>query len=186
MATIFQGQFVRLRAVEPGDWEFHYQWNKDSDVGRNTDEIWFPNSSEQARAWAEKEAKQGSENDEFRFQIEHLDGQLIGTINTHTVNLRNGTFRYGLAIHPEYRRKGYATEAISLVLRFFFSERRYQKVNAEVFSFNEPSIHLHERLGFVLEGRLRRMVYSDGEFHDILLFGLTKEEFADQTWNPDR
>ena len=40
------------------------------------------------------------------------------------------------------------------------------------------SIRLHEKLGFQLEGRLRRMIYTNGQFFDELLFGLTAEEFA--------
>ncbi|MCA0456171.1 MAG: GNAT family N-acetyltransferase [Chloroflexi bacterium] len=187
MPSIFEGQLIRLRAVEPGDWDIHYQWNLDSDNGRMTDEIWFPTSRATVQSWAERESVRGAEEDgTYRFQIETLSGKLVGTINTHTCSLRNGTFGYGLAILPDHQRKGYATEAIGLVLRYYFAERRYQKVNAEVYSFNQPSIALHERLGFILEGRLRRMVYSGGEYHDRLNFGITSEEFTAASWNPDR
>lgn len=181
MSNIFQGELVRLRAVEPGDWEFHYQWDRAStDAGRLTDEIWFPSSTVGAKAWAEKEAQRGTQNDAFRFQIEMLDGVLVGTINTHSCNGRNGTFGYGLAVHPNHRRKGCASEAIRLVLGFYFRERRYQKCTVSVYSFNEASQGLHERLGFTLEGRLRRMIYTGGAFHDELLYGITHEEFEAQ------
>ena len=60
----------------------------------------------------------------------------------------------------------------------FFEERRYQKVNAEVYGFNESSIALHEKLGFTLEGRIRRMIYTDGKYFDALMYGMTSEEFA--------
>ena len=39
-------------------------------------------------------------------------------------------------------------------------------------------MRLHERLGFTLEGRLRRMIYSNGQHHDLLYYGITAEEFA--------
>jgi RimJ/RimL family protein N-acetyltransferase len=45
-----------------------------------------------------------------------------------------------------------------------------------VHSLNEASQRLHESLGFTLEGRLRRMMYTDGAFHDALIDGLTREE----------
>jgi RimJ/RimL family protein N-acetyltransferase len=177
MPNIYQGKRVRLRAVEPTDWETHARWDLDTEGGRLTDFIWFPSSSESTRAWAEGQARQSGDNDEFRFSIESLDGQMVGTLNTHTANPRCGTFMYGVFIAPERRRKGYAFEAVTLVLRYYFLERRYQKVNAEVYSFNEPSIRLHQSLGFVQEGRLRRMIYSSGDFHDALIFGMTREEF---------
>lgn len=186
MPSIFEGKLIRLRAVEASDWDAHYQWNLDSDNGLMTDEIWFPTSRSTVQAWAERESVRGADEDAYRFQIETLAGKFAGTINTHTCAPRNGTFGYGLAILPAYQRKGYATEAIGLVLRYYFGERRYQKVNAEVYSFNKPSITLHERLGFAMEGRLRRMVYTGGEYHDRLIFGMTAEEFAAAEWNPNR
>jgi RimJ/RimL family protein N-acetyltransferase len=182
MTTLFEGKKVRLRAVEASDWELHYQWNLDSDNGRMTDEIWFPTSRAFVQEWVERESKRREEEDAFRFQIETLAGVLVGTINTNNCNLRCGTFNYGLAIHPNHRRKGYASEAIGLVLHYYFGERRYQKVNAEVYSFNAESIGLHKHLGFTLEGRLRRMIYSGGTFHDKLIYGLTQEEFATAAW----
>ena len=35
------------------------------------------------------------------------------------------------------------------------------------------------------EGRLRWMIYSGGEFHDALIFGMTREEFEATDWNPE-
>lgn len=181
MPNIFEGNLIRLRAVEASDWDV---WDRhDTESERLAYEIGFPSSRETARERAEQEAKDRGENDVFRFQIEALAGDLVGSINTHTVNRRCGTFMYGLAILPQHRRKGYASEAIWLVLRYYFHERRYQKANAEVFSFNEPSIGLHERLGFVLEGRLRRMIFTNGQFYDALIYGMTREEFEAGKWN---
>ncbi len=179
MDNIFKGKRVRLRAVEATDWEFFYSMDDlTTDFGRNTDEVWFPSSSDGVKSWTEEQAKGKHEADNFRFQIEALDtGELVGTLNTHTSNPRVGTFMYGLAIAPPYQRQGYGYEAVLLVLRYFFHEKRYQKVNAEVYSFNTASIRLHERLRFMLEGRLRRMVYTGGQYYDALIYGLLREEF---------
>lgn len=177
ISYFWQGALVRLRAIEPADWETFQGWNSDSDASRETYYLPFPKSDEAARRWAEKEATKGPDNDTIRLVIETLDGEMVGTINTHSCDPRNGTFGYGLAIGENHRRKGYAAEAITLVLRYFFGELRYQKANVQIYSSNEPSIRLHEQLGFTLEGRLRRMIYTQGEYLDEILFGITAEEF---------
>lgn len=179
MDHIFRGRLVRLRAVEAADWTFFHQMDEaTTDFGRATDEIWFPRTAEATRLWTEEQAKAVASQDAFRFQIEAMaTGDLVGTLNTHTANPRVGSFMYGLVIAPQHQRKGYASEAIRLVLRYFFHEKRYQKASAEVYSFNEGSIRLHERLGFTLEGRLRRMVFTGGQFHDALIYGILREEF---------
>jgi RimJ/RimL family protein N-acetyltransferase len=177
--NIFTGKRVRLRAVEAADWEIHYEWNQYTEDARASFHIPFPESTTQVREWAENEAKKRDQNDRFHFQIVTLEkGELVGGLNTHSTDLRSGVFSYGLAIRPQYQRQGYASEAVRIVLRFFFDERRYQKVNAGVYSFNTPSIRLHEKLGFTLEGRIRRNIYTGGEYHDELLYGMTDEEFA--------
>ncbi|MFZ5817628.1 MAG: GNAT family N-acetyltransferase [Bacillota bacterium] len=175
--NIWQGERIRLRAVEPGDWTEFYEWHLDSEQARHSYAVPFPRSQEAQQRWAAEEALRRPEGDIFRFVIETREGQFAGTINTHSCDRRSGTFKYGLAVREAHQRKGYAGEAIRLVLRYFFEELRYQKCTAHVYSFNEASIRLHEGLGFQLEGRLRRMVFTGGSYHDELLFGITAEEF---------
>lgn len=176
--NIWQGRLVRLRAIEPNDWEAHWAWSLDSDVARAAANVPFPVSREQMRRWAEDEALRGAPNDTFRFAIENSDGALVGTLHTHSCDRRNGVFSYGVAIAGPYQRRGYGSEAILLVLRYFFSELRYQKATAYVYSFNDPSIALHERLGFQREGCVRRTIFTRGQFWDELIFGITAEEWT--------
>ncbi len=178
-ASVWQGKLVRLRAVEPDDWQHFEAWSADSDSDRNTYFISFPHSREAMKKFAMSLATTEPKNHEFSWMIENLEGQTVGMINTHNCDARVGTFRYGLVIQRQFWRKGYASDAIRLVLRFFFDELRYQKVNAEVYSYNEPSYKLHQKLGFKEEGRLRRMVYTDGCFYDEIIFGMTCEEFQE-------
>jgi RimJ/RimL family protein N-acetyltransferase len=63
------------------------------------------------------------------------------------------------------------------VLRYFFRELRYQKCTVLVYSFNQQSLRLHEKLGFRFEGRLRNMVYTNGSFYDEIYFGMTSSEY---------
>lgn len=176
-ANIFQGKLVRLRAGEPSEAAIFRDWTReDPDSGRFLYEISFPLPRCDAQAASTSE-NVSHDNDNFPFTIETLNGEVAGAIHIHHCNMRCGTFMYGISIFPQFRRKGYAYEAIWLALRYYFNERRYQKCTAEVYSFNEASARLHERLGFMLEGRLRRMVYTNGEFHDSLFYGITHEEF---------
>jgi len=82
-----------------------------------------------------------------------------------------------VAVKSEHQRQGYAAEVIQLVLRYFFDELRYQKATVQIHADNSASIRLHEKLGFQLEGRLRRIVFNHGQYFDGLMYGLTVEEF---------
>ena len=86
-------------------------------------------------------------------------------------------FSYGISVLPEHRAKGYATEAIVLLLRYCFLELRMHKANAGVWAYNEASLAMHRKLGFVEEGRLRDNIFSNGAHHDEYRFGMTDAEF---------
>lgn len=184
-SNIFEGGLVRLSAISAASWEIYYRWSLDTQSAHHLYEIPFPSSPDRVRTWVEAAAKTEPAGEDFDFRIERLDGEMVGAIGTHHCNLRFGTFMYGLAIMREHQRKGYASEAIRLLLRYYFQERRYQKVNIEIYSFNEPSIRLHENLGFVQEGRLRRSVYTQGQYFDKLQYGMTCEEF-EARWPEER
>ena len=180
----WQGPRIRLRGVEPEDAAFFFAWNRDAEMMRGLDEIWPPSTLAGTQEWIRKLSVEKPAKDEIFCVIEELTGMPVGSINAHTTNPRHGTFRYGIAVHRDYRGRGYAGEAIVIFLRYFFGELRYQKVNATVYAFNAPSIRLHEKLGFVCEGRLRRVLYTEGRYYDELQYGMTAEEFVQRHGTP--
>jgi RimJ/RimL family protein N-acetyltransferase len=172
-----RANLVRLRGVEPEDWETFHAWNADTEAAHASYSIPFPVSREWQIEWATTLARQDGADDRFVFVIETLAGNPIGSINSHACDRRNGTFSYGVFIAAEHRRHGYARDAIQLLLGYYFRELRYQKATVHIYDFNEASLALHVRLGFVPEGRLCRMIYTEGRFHDEILLGMTTEEF---------
>ena len=169
---------MRLRAPEPSDRGAFRAWDLDADGARALDAVPFPRSEGAARRWAEEAAARVPDGDAVFLVIEGPDGTAVGSIATHACDRRVGVFTYGVYVAPEHRRCGYAAEAVLLVLGHFFGDRRYQKASVRVASFNAASLALHQRLGFVLAGRLRREVFAHGRHHEMLAFGMTAEEFG--------
>ncbi|WP_223167614.1 GNAT family N-acetyltransferase [Nonomuraea sp. SYSU D8015] len=181
MKSAWVGERVRLRAMEPEDWETFHAFEEDSEATRNSWRLHPPTSAASARKWAVEQSEQKADLDEFRLVIATTDDDApVGGLNTHTVDRVNGTFAYGIAIGEPHRRRGYAADAIVILLRYMFFDRRFQKAEAGVFSSNEASLALHRRLGFVEEGRRRRSHYAGGRFEDEVLFGMTIEEFTER------
>jgi len=179
----WEGKKVRLRGLEFDDLEFFYNWNLETETQRSLAWIWFPQSKQNLEDWIKKESSNKGENDEYFFVIEDLKGRPVGSIGTNTVNKTDGSFRYGVAIVDEERNKGYAKEAILILLNYFFNELRYHKVNAGVFEFNDSSNILHKNLGFKKEGQLREVKFTQGRYWDINIYGMTKKEFLEK-FNP--
>lgn len=173
----WQTELIRLRGVEPGDGDLFWTWNQDSEMARNLEFVWPPVSLAQVQEWAGVEARRKLEDNSFRWVIENLDGTPVGFIHTHNCQPRNGVFKYGIGVEAPHRRKGYARAAALLVIRYYFQELRYQKVTVQMHSANESSRALHEGMGFVLEGRVRRAIFTNGAYLDELFYGMTVEEW---------
>ena len=95
-----------------------------------------------------------------------------------TASTRTPASSYGITIGAEFQGRGYASEAIILLLRYMFGERRFQKCDVGIYAYNTASLKLHTKLGFVEEGRRRRSQFFAGEYHDVVLMGITIEEYA--------
>jgi RimJ/RimL family protein N-acetyltransferase len=175
----FEDDLVRLRAFEPSDTDVIAEWELESDSARTSYHIPFPRSRDAIRQWL-VEIGQRPKDDHFTFAVENKIGELVGIINTIQCEPRDGAFGYGLSTRKPYQGRGYATSAAKLVLKYFFEELRYQKATVYVYAFNEPSIQLHLKLGFQQEGRMRRMTFTQGQYHDVLIFGITADEFFRQ------
>jgi RimJ/RimL family protein N-acetyltransferase len=172
----WRGDRIRLRAIEQKDIEKEPE-EMDTEMERSVADIPFPSSREQDREGMEGMRKREPGSDAYAWIIETLDGQGVGFIHTFECDRRVGVFKYAISIHRDHRRCGYAREAITIVLRYYFRELGYQKLISMVYSYNERSIRMHEKLGFVFEGRLRRTVYTNGRHYDTIYFGMTNEEF---------
>lgn len=73
--------------------------------------------------------------------------------------------------------KGIGTWLGYLGLRHAFEELRLDKVNAEVLDGNHRSVHLHQVLGFGLEGTFRAHHAAAGRRRDVHRFGLLHAEW---------
>ncbi len=146
--------------------------------GRRGSRLELPRSAESYRAWAKEQAVAECDDDRFRLAVEAtVSGELVGTVGSHRTGRRSGWFEFDVTIGADHRRKGYAAEAVMLLMRFMFAERRYHKCLAAVFAHNEASLALMRRLGFTEEGRLREHVFFAGRHHDLVMMGMLAGEF---------
>jgi RimJ/RimL family protein N-acetyltransferase len=107
----FDGAKVRLRAIEPEEWEVFFEFDQDTDLARLGGYSHIPASRASTRQWAQ-DASQRKDGDHAFLAIETLGGTVVGSVSVARTERRNGLFTYGVAIGREYWRKGYGSEAV--------------------------------------------------------------------------
>jgi RimJ/RimL family protein N-acetyltransferase len=91
----------------------------------------------------------------------------------------NGFIRLGIGA-PEDRRKGYGSQALSMLLRYAFGELNLFRVTAVVPAYNEGALGLFQKFGFMEEIRRRKALNRDGQIWDLVSFGLLNSEWRAQ------
>ncbi len=177
LSRLLHGSRVRLTALSPDDLPTIARWYEDVGFMRLYDARPAVPKTEAALArWLEEVGK--AENT-LAFAIRPVEGDdLIGTLELDGILWTHGVCGIGIAIGDRANwGQGYGTEAAGLALAFAFDELNLHRVQATVFSTNERSIALFEKLGFRREGVFREFLHRDGERYDMVLYGLLEHEW---------
>jgi len=129
------------------------------------------------------EKQMEEDKNQFYFTIRtRSDDRLIGKAVVEWVDWTNGNGFVRLGIGAaEDRRKGYGSQALRMLLRYAFGELNLYRVTAVVPAYNEGALRLFHKFGFVEEIRRRKALNRDGEFWDLVGFGLLNTEWREQT-----
>ena len=172
---MIEGRITRLRPLERDDLALVAGWRNSPEVY----EFMFeqePISLAQQERWYDSII---SSADRYYFVIETVKGNSIGLIYLVQIDWRNRRAEWGFYIGDlNYRMSGHAAEAEMLLLQYGFRHLNLHRICCRCFAFNKKVIAMHKRFGFVEEGRLREHVFHGGRYEDVVLMGMTGEEFA--------
>ena len=174
---MIEGEHILLRPIGDEDWSAIEEW------GRHREALWGPFQ---------------------RFQLDHLpllreayhqtgllkresgllliqtieDRRLVGFVRYTMVQFPDADFAYpeiGFGI-PEIgeRGKGFATEAVGLLVDYLLSGYAAERVAAFTDVENVPAHCVLAGLGFRREGVLRRASFRDGLWRDIAIYSVLR------------
>ncbi len=164
------GQKVTLRAPEPGDLDALYLWENDP-------ELW-PYGSARAplsrhQLWQYIDSYDGDifSARQLRLMIiENSSSKTVGTIDLSDFDPRDAHANVGIFVNAAHRNKGYALEALKLLIDFSAKTIGLHQLAALIASDNIPSIKLFKSAGFKSCGCLRSWVKIGRKYSDVLLF----------------
>ena len=77
---------------------------------------------------------------------------------------------------PENRGKGYMPEAVRLFTDYLFNLHKINRIQLAVMAGNKASSRVAGKCGFKSEGVLRQALFQKGQFIDVELFSLLRDE----------
>lgn len=98
----------------------------------------------------------------------------MGGINNISEENRNGELY--MYMDPRFQGKGFGYKACYALCEFAFNELNLEKVYLFTFSDNIPANKLYEKIGFKLEGVLRKQTFKEGMLKNRNFYGILKNE----------
>lgn len=143
------------------------------EIAATTLRIPHPYEDKHAREFLASIAKEN----ELRLAIRlRSDGRLCGGIGLHPEAKHNHA-ELGYWIGVPYWGNGYATEAAQAVVRYGFEHAKLNRIFAHHFKHNPASGKVLRKIGMKYEGCMRQHVLKWGEFIDLELYSILREEW---------
>jgi len=103
----------------------------------------------------------------------------IGNLALKKLDLINRTAELAILVgEKDCWGKGYSKEACKLIMAHGFQILQLNRIACGTFSTNEGMIRLAAALGMKEEGRRREAVFKEGQYLDVIEFGILRSEWS--------
>ena len=178
MSATLTSSRISLRCFDVSDYAFLSHHAGDEDIVRWANRS-LPPCEQSAVQWVEQVQELAQTGEAYWYAIvEKESDTVMGAVNLREIDTRTMTGTVGFWLAREYRRQGFASEALSSILNFAFEELRLHRVIAAVHEPNTGSALLLAKAGFRLEGRSREAEVVNGLRCDVLWFGILRSEYS--------
>ncbi|HIJ37732.1 MAG TPA: GNAT family N-acetyltransferase [Rhodospirillaceae bacterium] len=163
------GKLVTLGPVTLHDADILFRWANDSETAL-MNEPYKPVHWSAHQEWWSSFAK---ERGQVLFAIRsHNSPGLIGYVQIGQIDPIHRAAVLGLRIGEKVNRgQGFGREVLQLAVDYCWNHLNLSRIGLSVFRNNQAAIRLYEQAGFKREGLLRKAVFIDGQWIDLLLMG---------------
>jgi len=173
------GPNLLLRAPEPSDIDLIFRWENDSSIWH------LSNTLAPYSKFAIEQFVLNTDNDIFaskqqRLMIDwHSSSDCtttVGSIDLFDFDPHHKRAGIGILIDESARRKGFAFEALNLLITYCFKTLNLHQLYCNIEQNNEESINLFNKAGFTSCGIKKEWLLREGQWKDELMFQLINRQ----------
>jgi RimJ/RimL family protein N-acetyltransferase len=173
------GKKVCLAPVLQADAPAFFSWFNSLDLAHSNGP-YHPTAQNKFDQWFS-----GIGNDSSRVVFcirQQVDLRLLGYVQITNIQQVSRTGELGILIgNQSDLGQGFGQESITMALAFCWRDLNLQRVSLFVIGQNPRAVHVYRKVGFEVEGTLRRASYVDGDFRDITVMGILRAEPMSQS-----
>lgn len=168
---------LALRKFEPEDVESLWMMRNDPAVTAGLGGFSTGYSRRDLTDWIEIHRDR---RDELLLAILDIDEQIcIGHVGLYRIDHRSQKAEFAILIGSgSHQGKGFGERVTRFALAYGFDRLNLNKISLTALSTNQRAIRLYEKLGFRTDGVSRQDEWRDGEFVDVVLMSLLRDEWT--------
>lgn len=152
-----------IRRAEPSDADAMRRIYEYPNVTRGTLQLPFPSTENWRKRLAEP--PEGTFN-----LLVCVENEVIGQLGLHTFPnrpRRRHVGQIGMSVRDDWQGKDAGSALMQAAIDLADNWLNLSRLELDVYTDNEPAIHLYKKFGFVIEGTHARFAFRDGEFVDV-------------------
>lgn len=172
------GKRIVLREYRKEDLSYMRQWCNDPEIVDNlSDAFLYPHTVNSTEQYLDSILEGTTEQKGFVIALKNTE-EYIGQIDLFKIDWKNRSTELGIVIGmKEHLGKGYGTEAIKVLQDFVFNSLNLNRLQLEVYDYNERAYKCYMKCGFKEEGRLRERYFKKGRYSDTIYMSILKREY---------
>lgn len=171
---VLKGEQIHLRAIEPEDIHFLFKTENDTSFWEisSTQAPFSKYILEQYIANSHQDIYTAKQ---LRLIIaENGSDDTVGIVDLFEFNPQHQRAGIGILILNEYQEKGYASEALSMLIDYSFKTLNLHQLFANISSDNSSSLNLFKKFNFEKVGLKKEWIYTNSTYKDEILFQLIR------------
>ncbi|KQC13190.1 MAG: hypothetical protein APR63_09225 [Desulfuromonas sp. SDB] len=178
-----EGDLVMLRTRVEADRDHYRRWQKQGEW-RLLDAPWAQRVSEEKQNQDDRKKRMNIQDDSVPRKlaiITTFENKPLGWVNRYGGKINPLVWFIGIDIcEDDYLNFGYGTEALNLWVNYLFANSQYHKLCLDTWSLNPRMMRVAEKIGFIFEGCQRHMQFWQGEWLDLMHYGMLREEWENK------
>lgn len=166
---MLSGNICYLRAVEVSDVDIVYRWENDAALWSDGS-VRQPVNSVSIESLIAQAGMDVYQTRQLRLMVCSLaDDAVVGCVDMFDFSPFDMHASLGVLVDTPFQRRGFATEALSLMCQYLHDTLALHQVSASMRSSNVASVSLFKKLGFDVVGVRKQWIRTSSGFEDEVL-----------------